>query len=618
MSRIDEALRRALFGSVDSHGRPKARSQPADRLFLKQYSPEPSASLDGAESASGGPSYSPLMTTPADRRRESAIGEATAAALQASPSSEVDLVPPESNPAAAPDTAEEKLIDFRQIAQYSRFLTRSLRRHMILGTSVFLLSLAFTVAAVIFLPKTYHAQSKLLAQRNAVMTALSNPGRAVPWDADAPTRAASETVLRRDNLLALITETDLVNEWERTRAPILKLKDQILAAVFRPLTASEKLDQLVGLLEARLMVVGGPVGDGTVTIDLDWPTAEMAYRLVEGAQTHFVRARQETETATIGESINVLERYAATLHEDIDRTMAQLQQAQTKRRPTGRIPKTAVLPASEPLSASLTSVLPPVPAAALATPALGADLNDPQIPRLRTTLEAKKIEINNLEQARQRQVSELQGKLAQISLIYSQKHPNYIAVQQSIEAASRDTPQLTALKAQAEVLEADYEKRLAAAKELLEIEQLKEEETRSASKPAPEKLDQPVAPALPAAPAPTVAGTGGDGADFASVRFRLELNQLESVLERIDGARIELAVSQAAFKYRYTIIRPAEVPKKPVRPNVLAVLGAGVLGGLMLTLVAVVGRDIASNRILEPWQVERQLGLAILGKPANL
>ena len=56
-----------------------------------------------------------------------------------------------------------------------------------------------------------------------------------------------------------------------------------------------------------------------------------------------------------------------------------------------------------------------------------------------------------------------------------------------------------------------------------------------------------------------------DGTDFAAVRLRLELNQLESVLERTDGARIELAVSQAAFKYRYAVIRPAQVPRSPPR-----------------------------------------------------
>jgi capsular polysaccharide biosynthesis protein len=43
------------------------------------------------------------------------------------------------------------------------------------------------------------------------------------------------------------------------------------------------------------------------------------------------------------------------------------------------------------------------------------------------------------------------------------------------------------------------------------------------------------------------------------------------------------------------------------------VLGAGVLGSLVLALAVVVGKDLLSRRILEPWQIERQLGLRLLG-----
>ena len=99
------------------------------------------------------------------------------------------------------------------------------------------------------------------------MTALSNPGRAVPWDADAPTRAAAETVLRRDNLISLITQTDLINEWDRRRSAIVRLKDWVMARVTRhELTADDKLDALVWRLENYMIVNAGPVGDGTVTI----------------------------------------------------------------------------------------------------------------------------------------------------------------------------------------------------------------------------------------------------------------------------------------------------------------------------------------------------------------
>ena len=101
--------------------------------------------------------------------------------------------------------------------------------------------------------------------------------------------------------------------------------------------------------------------------------------------------------------------------------------------------------------------------------------------------------------------------------------------------------------------------------------------------------------------------------EFASLRLRSELNQLESVLERTDGARIELAVSQAAFKYRYSVIRPAQVPRDPVAPNLQMIFAAGFVASLFLALAVVVCKDLLSGKILETWQVERQLGLPVIG-----
>src|SRR6202011_1463290 len=251
----------------------------------------------------------------------------------------------------------------------------SLRRHKILAAATFLLAFALTAAVAMLLPKTYHAQTKLLAQRNEVMSALSNPGRAVPWDADAPTRAAAETVLKRDNLISLIRQTDLLNEWERTRIPILRLKDRLASFVRRPPTADEKLDQMVGLLESRMVVIAGPVGDGTVTIDLDWPNAEMAYRLVLAAQEAFIEARQAAERAAIGESIAILERYSTTLHENINNTLAELQRTQGQSRPARGAARTVVPPGR--IASTVTALLPPVPNAAGEVPALGANLDDP-------------------------------------------------------------------------------------------------------------------------------------------------------------------------------------------------------------------------------------------------
>jgi hypothetical protein len=627
MSRVEEALRRALSGSLDNPSRPTARDPEADRWTLKRYVPERSERPDSSAASIADSSPVAKKVTLGSLQTASLVSkgvELTEPKLE--PASEIakhlDAEGPSIDaqdraPESGPDDSDEKVFDLRQVADYGRFALGSLRRHVILGAATFSFLFVMIIAALILLPKTYHAHAKLLAQRNAMMAALSNPGRAVPWDADAPTRAAAETVLRRDNLLMLIRQADLLNEWERTRIPLLKIKDWLVALITRRPTSDEKLDALLKMLEARLQVTGGPVGDGTVTIDLDWPNAQMAYRIVEAAQNHFVKTRQEVETATIGDSIGILERYAEKLHVDIDRTITQLQRAQEQHQAT--VPATAP-PDSIPFPlTSLSATLPPVPAAALSAPALGANLDDPRLPQLKAAAEAKRRELTNLEEQRDRQLSEMQTRLAQLSLIYKPEHPTLLDLHRSIDVLSRDTPQLVALKRQTEEVEAEYQERLAAAEELFQVEQMKanqlrEEEAKATATTATGKVASP----RPSRPIRARTVAGGETTDVASVRFRLELNQLQSVLERIDGARIELAVSQAAFKYRYIVIRPADVPKEPTGPNRLAVLAVGLLGSLIAALGAIIGKDVWSNRIFELWQIERQLRLPILGGPIKM
>jgi capsular polysaccharide biosynthesis protein len=43
------------------------------------------------------------------------------------------------------------------------------------------------------------------------------------------------------------------------------------------------------------------------------------------------------------------------------------------------------------------------------------------------------------------------------------------------------------------------------------------------------------------------------------------------------------------------------------------IFAAGVFASLFLALAAVVCKDLVSGRILETWQVERQLGLPVVG-----
>ena len=62
---------------------------------------------------------------------------------------------------------------------------------------------------------------------------------------------------------------------------------------------------------------------------------------------------------------------------------------------------------------------------------------------------------------------------------------------------------------------------------------------------------------------------------------------------------------------RYSILRPAQLPRQPVAPNMLMIYGAGFFASVLLALAVALLADLASGLILEAWQVERQVGVPI-------
>jgi uncharacterized protein involved in exopolysaccharide biosynthesis len=92
------------------------------------------------------------------------------------------------------------------------------------------------------------------------------------------------------------------------------------------------------------------------------------------------------------------------------------------------------------------------------------------------------------------------------------------------------------------------------------------------------------------------------------------MEKYDTLLDRINSARIELDTARAAFKYRYSIVHPPQLPKKPAKPKVPLVLAAGVIAGMVLAVLSAALADLRSGRILESWQVQRSLGLEVLGQ----
>ena len=161
-------------------------------------------------------------------------------------------------------------IDWRAVRNWCAFGWRAMGRRKALILGVFSMVIGLAVFALIVLPKRYHVETRLLAQKNQV---LALPGE--ESGGRAPSSAAQETVLRRDNLVALVKETNLLEEMSARRAPAVRLKDWAMSPFSRDSTEAERVDGVVKYLKKQLVVKNDDT-TGQVTIEVEWPDALLA------------------------------------------------------------------------------------------------------------------------------------------------------------------------------------------------------------------------------------------------------------------------------------------------------------------------------------------------------
>jgi hypothetical protein len=341
---------------------------------------------------------------------------------------------------------------------------------------------------------------------------------------------------------------------------------------------------------------------------------------------NFIATRHETETAAITEAITILEGSAASLQSDVDRTIAALQEEQAKHPPLARSAGRSAVIVSKPApAASAGTAAPPTLAAArtdghVIGPSPAALL---QLSRTNAALEAKRNEIGKIESQHRQHLADLQARLNAALTIYTNDHPTVVGLRQTVASDSREPPELATLRNEARQLQEQYDAADRAARESA-LNAENPAMAAIAQLPGPgetKKLppDGKAEPALrPEVPAPMLAIMPADMQRLtdlvnpASRLLTLQLAQLANLLDRINGARLELATSAAGLKYRYSVTHPAEIPRAPIRPNVASVLIAGVVGGLVLAVFCALALDLVSGLVLEPWQVERQLGVPVI------
>jgi uncharacterized protein involved in exopolysaccharide biosynthesis len=492
------------------------------------------------------------------------------------------LAVPGSAPPRAPSPENADLFDYVLIKDYLGYVAGSVRQHWFLCLTVFAAVVGLTGALLWALPKTYHAETKLLAQRNQVIAALGNPGRSMPWEADMPTRAASEIILRHDNLVAIAKQTNLTTRWAQSRAPLPRIMDLLAKHLRggRPIAEDELLGAMVGTLETRLEVT---TGEGTVTIRIDWPDARSAFDLVDAAQRNFLEARHVSEVSAISEALSILERRASSLRDEIEADVEQVEAARE------------ALAKGKAVKSGRRSSAP-------VGPKRKNEASDFEVAELRGMIEAKRRAIADVEGLRRRQVEELQAKLAETRLTYADSHPAVIDLQQRIDTlqSQDESPQLRSIRQELQTLEGEAIRRGA----------FVPHDTRTGELELSRRLPtsaQQIARA-------TTAEIEDAPIEQAKSDLRFAISKYQNILDRIDAAKMENETARAAFKYRYSVLMPAEVPRKPIKPKVATGMATGVIGGLFAAVFLATAWNLRKNLVRERWQVERLLELPVLGE----
>jgi uncharacterized protein involved in exopolysaccharide biosynthesis len=447
---------------------------------------------------------------------------------------------------AANDGPRDELFDWRKLRSYAVFSLRSIGRRPFLFLSVSAGMVSLAALALNVLPKTYEVEAQILAQRT--------PALAVRADSSEmePTRAAAATIVQRDNLHALMQQTELLQEWPKHRAALVRAEDWLRRLLHLMPTDEELAERLADVLQEKLIV--WTTATGLVTIKLSWPDPVMAYRLVDAAQQNFLEKRHVLEVSTIAEEISILEGHAANLSSDVKAQIGELERLREHSAPEG----TRAAP-------------PPAPARRV----------NPEVLNLRAMLHAKRRAIADLEEFWRRHRLELQTRMAEQRAIYSETHPIVLDLQRGIDLLQHDSPQLTALRRE----QADLRRRLP-----------DYSEDAAAASPDPPAIQPEFFRDSP--------GARDASVDYARAQLGYATQQYAALRGRIDAARIDLDTARAAFKYRYVVVAPPQVPRGPIKPRAPPVIVAALVAGLLLALFATTAADFRAGIVWERWQVE--------------
>src|SRR5260221_6157570 len=123
---------------------------------------------------------------------------------------------------------------------------------------------------------------------------------------------------------SMTRETTIVDNAAARRPPILRMKDKLVASLFGEMDKKTRIASLVGTLETKIDV---STEKGDLSIKVQWSDALTTAELADAARESFLRARHSAEISAFEEKMNILDRHASKLRDEVGVLAQQLKSA---------------------------------------------------------------------------------------------------------------------------------------------------------------------------------------------------------------------------------------------------------------------------------------------------
>lgn len=456
------------------------------------------------------------------------------------------------------------------VARIVKFAGRAVLRRRRLAILVLVGTIAMAIAFLQVVPKLYMVESRILTFQSLLLPALISPNRPISQSADNPTRGAVELLKSRQSLFSIVDDAGLVSTWAETRGIVGEVKDKVRALLLGPMTTDDLRVALVELLDDRFIVY--VEGDVLVT-RIEWHEPEMTLRIAEAANRRFLDMKRESDLAEVRETLTILEARVRETQNEVDRARNNFDTvARKSSRDGGGIPmRTIQVRRAPPAEDTLTVA------------------RRETLEREREQLER---EIQRVDQAYQRRAEEARQTLAKLRESLGPGHPDIQEAVRVVEERTKPPEELLRFRAKDAELKGEIKKLHGGPRE--EVVETIRVPDRASMSPAAEQGMNPEM-------------------TTAEEDLRDRILRHNEALTRLETAQTELITARASFNYRYLITQPPILPKRHIKPKVPVVLGGGVIGGLVLALLAALVADLLSRRVVESWQIEVEAGIPVLG-----